>query len=79
MWLQLQEWAQYYRDNGTPEDEITAWLNGCLAAPDSYPAAEAQHEAADPGAFQQEQVPKAPQDAVSHCWGLEVGGKRCIR
>ena len=82
VWLQLQEWAQYYRDNGTPEDEISAWVNGCLAAPDAYPTVEAPHEAgaaADQGVFQQEQVPEAPEDAESQCWGLEVSGELCFR
>lgn len=35
--VQLQEWAEYYQQQGSSEEEIQAWVDGYLAVPDAAP------------------------------------------
>lgn len=35
--LQLQEWAEQYKQQGSSEEEVQTWLESYLAAPDPPP------------------------------------------
>lgn len=37
MMMQLQEWAEYYKQQGSSEGQVQEWVEACLANPDQYP------------------------------------------